>query len=288
MVDAPRAIVEVGRHDSDNSVTGSSDELRRAESWLRALRETEAAASWPPLSVQIRQPLPAHRGLGSGTQLALAVGRAVSVLQDKHVSTPELARRLGRGRRSAVGVYGFDLGGLIVDAGLRSGDDLGQLAAHADVPDDWRWLLVWPEQTAGLAGDDEASAFRNLDPVPEETTGRLARLVLTEILPAMHHRDARAFAEALDDYGQLVGRIFEPIQGGVVSSAASPVWNWLRNAGVRGVAQTSWGPTLAAFCESPAAADALRQALLAASRDLPAVTVLVAPPRNRGADIALS
>ncbi|MEI6367946.1 MAG: hypothetical protein WCP23_12745, partial [Planctomycetota bacterium] len=80
----------------------------------------------------------AHVGIGSGTQLALAVAAGMRHLYRTPASpeghgeeedpaqhewafdTPdalELARAVGRGKRSCVGVYGFSRGGLIVEAG---------------------------------------------------------------------------------------------------------------------------------------------------------------------------
>src|SRR5262245_34212164 len=54
----------------------------------------------------LRVPRP-HTGLGSGTQLAMAVARALAELIERDDLPPhELAALAGRGKRSAIGVHG--------------------------------------------------------------------------------------------------------------------------------------------------------------------------------------
>src|SRR5262245_47924934 len=62
----------------------------------------------PRCRLQIRQAIPEHAGLGSGTQLALAVAAGLSAFIDLPAQSPqELALSVNRGLRSAVGTYGF-------------------------------------------------------------------------------------------------------------------------------------------------------------------------------------
>src|SRR5690349_8569221 len=53
--------------------------------------------------VVVHRALQPHAGLGSGTQLALAVGRALAELHGIDADAPALARAVGRARRSAIG-----------------------------------------------------------------------------------------------------------------------------------------------------------------------------------------
>jgi len=288
IVEAPRTVVEVWRGDQPDAGDFSPDfdGQQRAEAGLREyLHGVSQQEAVKPLSVRVRETLPTHRGLGAGTQLALAVARAAAELLREKVTTETLALRLHRGQRSAVGIYGFDQGGLIVDAGKTDRGPVGQLAARAEFPPGWRWMLVWPERSTGLAGDQELAAFQTLAPFPDQLSGRLARIVLTEILPAVESRDFGSFAAALDEYGEFVGRAFEPMQGGVVHAASRPIWSALRSLGVRGIAQTSWGPTLALACESATSAESLRSKLLAPGHDWPPITAIITPARNRGAEV---
>ena len=69
--------------------------------------------------VRVHRTLPRHVGLGSGTQLALAVARALAELYDVESDARALARAVGRGKRSAIGTWTFDDGGLVVEGGRR-------------------------------------------------------------------------------------------------------------------------------------------------------------------------
>ena len=68
----------------------------------------------------VEEAVPAHVGLGSGTQIALAIAAGVRRLHDLPLDMGGDAIRLGRGARSGVGIGLFDRGGLVVDGGHRS------------------------------------------------------------------------------------------------------------------------------------------------------------------------
>jgi beta-RFAP synthase len=72
-------------------------------------------------AIHVHGMLPAHVGLGSGTQLALAVARALAELYGLDTDARSLARAVGRGKRSAIGTWTFDDGGLVVEGGRRAG-----------------------------------------------------------------------------------------------------------------------------------------------------------------------
>ena len=107
----------------------------RAMAFARRLVETLKAANPAPLIPQhlvIETCAPEHAGLGTGTQLGLAVGRALALawgLQDLEVE--QIARRIGRGQRSALGIHGFSQGGFLVEGGKGN---------SSEAPAPW-----WPE-----------------------------------------------------------------------------------------------------------------------------------------------
>ncbi|MDE2456135.1 MAG: beta-ribofuranosylaminobenzene 5'-phosphate synthase, partial [Burkholderiales bacterium] len=86
-------------------------ELDRVAAHLHRLRERFARPQ--PLMLRLRRVLPAHAGLGSGTQLALALGSAFARWHGIEASSAQIAACLGRGRRSGIGIAGFDHGGLL-------------------------------------------------------------------------------------------------------------------------------------------------------------------------------
>ncbi|WP_337287733.1 beta-ribofuranosylaminobenzene 5'-phosphate synthase family protein, partial [Candidatus Methylomirabilis sp.] len=73
--------------------------------------------------ISVKTTIPAHTGLGSGTQLALSVAAALARLFSIDADVRELAGVMGRGRRSGIGIAAFERGGFIVDAGRRISTD---------------------------------------------------------------------------------------------------------------------------------------------------------------------
>lgn len=250
--------------------------------WRETERRSQNAAI--PVAIEVVKHTPAHSGLGSGTQLALAVGRGLAELSGREEApAEEIATRLGRGRRSAVGVHGFERGGFLVDAGKRPGEDVGGLAARCAVPSSWRFVLIVPEGGEGLAGQQEEAAFAGLAAMPAETSGRLCRLALTELLPAVRAADCARFGAALDEYGTAVGEFFAPVQGGCFAHPlAGELADWLRKQGFAGVAQSSWGPTLCVVVPGSESAEECRRMVLADER-FGGCRVHVSAGRNRPA-----
>lgn len=205
-----------------------------------------------PVAFQVEQAPPEHVGLGTGTQLGLAVGRLLGTLAglpDLPLST--LATLAGRGRRSGVGLHGFARGGLIVDGGRGPGTILPPLLAHHPWPRHWSVLLVIPRLPAGLHGVAELSAFADLPPISEAITDRLARLVLLGLLPALVERDLPRFGAALTEMQERVGAIFAGAQGGPFAHPElEALAHRLLGLGLHGVGQSSWGPTLYGFSEA--------------------------------------
>src|SRR5439155_10063571 len=71
----------------------------------------------PRVRLCLHRTIPPHAGLGSGTQLALAVARATAELYGLPTDVTTLARAVDRGRRSAVGTWTFALGGFVLEGG---------------------------------------------------------------------------------------------------------------------------------------------------------------------------
>jgi len=137
----------------------------------------------------------------------------------------------------------------------------------------------------GLAGGREEAAFDRLPPMPPETTGRLCALALTAILPAVREAEFTPFAEALFEYGKTVGEFFAPVQGGGFASAEmGALVARLRRAGCAGIAQSSWGPTLAVVTPEEATARQLKDDLTGGSFG-GRYSCRIAGPRNVGASI---
>ena len=236
--------------------------VRPSETWEatgdraeRALEVAKQVASRlpeiRPAHIAIKRVPREHVGLGVGTQLSLAVARALTCLYGlDDVSACDLARISGRGLRSGVGIHGFSRGGFIVDAGRRGPDQIPTLLNAIPFPERWSILLATPREDQGLHGKAEIGAFETLKEMPVATTERICRLLFLQVLPAVIEEDLEAFGEGLSEIQRLVGEIFAPVQGG---SFASPQTergiDAMTKAGLKGVGQSSWGPTLYGFLD---------------------------------------
>ena len=204
-----------------------------------------------PVAVQIHAAPPQHVGLGLGTQLGLSIATGLDRLFDRHSTLVERARSVGRGLRSAVGAHGFERGGLIIEHGKQNGEDLGELAVHVPLPEDWHVLLVRAQGSQGLAGSAEIQAFASLeDGSAAAHRGELRALLFDDLLPAAVAQNFGEFSEAVFHYGLRAGEMFASAQGGPFQNPSiADLVAYCRDHGVRGVGQSSWGPTV--FCWFP-------------------------------------
>ncbi|HVT28742.1 MAG TPA: hypothetical protein VHE81_12075, partial [Lacipirellulaceae bacterium] len=241
--------------------------------------------SLPACEIAVESP-PNHVGLGVGTQLALAVAaglRRFFGLAD--VSVEEFAMAVGRGARSAVGTYGFKQGGLIVDAGKIAGETMGRLCRRVELPDGWRFVLVCRKDARGLAGSSESGAFARLPPVPLEVTDELWAITREQMLPAVEQQDCGMFGESVYRFGRLAGESFSAVQGGPFANAEiARLVKSIRDFGVPGVGQSSWGPMVFAVTENEEEARRLVE-WLGRTRDGIAYEITVARPNNTGAEV---
>lgn len=241
-----------GNSDSVQGSPGSNTKIREA---LAAIRNT-----CPDLyrdrfyDLKLHSEIAQHCGFGSGTQLSLAVAQALASLSEEtSLTSVELAQRVQRGARSALGIHGFTTGGFLVEGGKQTADEISPLVVRADFPEDWHILLVTPTNRAGISGYIEADAIQQLGPMPTATTEKLCRLALMQLAPAVQSHDFEEFTTGLTEFGHVVGEFFRPAQGGIFADPQMvELEQKLINRGVRGIAQTSWGPTLSIICQDAA------------------------------------
>lgn len=250
----------------------------------------------PGASVTLRETLPRHTGLGSGTQLALATLAGVARAHDRAPAARERAPDLGRGGRSGVGVAAFERGGFVLDAGHPTArfttdrPDVGSwevpaVAARHTIPDDWRFLVITPEAPPGRNGDEEDASMRAaVERAEPGIADRVAGVVTRRVLPAIAEGRAEAFGAAVAEVGRLNGAWYADEQGGVYRPPVGDLVAALdADPAVFGAGQSSWGPAVFGVTDASradAAAAAGEDALDAAGVG---GTVRVVRGRNRGA-----
>ncbi|GAA0715463.1 beta-ribofuranosylaminobenzene 5'-phosphate synthase [Halorubrum trapanicum] len=249
--------------------------------------------------ITVRESLPRHAGLGSGTQLAAATLAAVATAHGEPARVRERAPALGRGGRSGVGVATFERGGFVLDAGHptarfttdRPADGewtVPPVAARHTVPDDWRFLLVEPDADAGRSGAAEDDAMRTaVERAEPGIADRIGGIVTRRVLPAIATGNAESFGAAVAEIGRLNGAWYADEQGGVYRPPVGEVVASLSGASpVFGAGQSSWGPTVYGVTDADhadAAAEAGERALDAAGVGGEVAVVRAA---NEGARIA--
>ena len=218
-------------------------EAGRAAEHLAAMQTATGLDA--PLHLHLHEVLPAHAGFGSGTQLALAIGRAFAALHHLDLPTVAIARLLGRGLRSGIGIAGFEEGGLLLDGGPGADGGVAPLLARLTVPAEWRVLLVLDTTHSGLSGGPEKDAIEALPRFAQADAAAACHEVLMRVMPGAATGDFAAFAAGINRLQQLVGGHFAPAQGGglFASSAVAKVCHWLAAQTPCATGQSSWGPT---------------------------------------------
>lgn len=294
MIDRPAYALRVSVSSSDRDSFGGPAEARaRVAGFVERLRNGvhNHKLSHASFDFEVLQAMPAHRGFGSGTQLALAVAAAVQQIV-KLMSDLSL-EPLGRACRSAVGSAGFFRGGFVLDPAPAEEPDRSDCGndfpfpgvVHRTVPEKWRTVIVDPRSASGPSGTSESEAFGRLRTMSPALTQRLRDLAEREILSALDAGDFSAFAQCTSEFNGLVGSHFASEQGGIYAHPlicrlsrllAETDWPYL--------AQSSWGPVAAIFCENQDSAETLRGFL---SSNIPEreADIFIAAPRNRGADV---
>ena len=216
-----------------------------------------AALEVPGVSVTVDRRLPRHVGLGSGTQLALAVLQATAATHGVDVSVREQAPALGRAGRSGIGVATFESGGFVADAGHPTGRfttdppaegdwTVPPVVTRHDLPEDWRFLVVIPAIDPGRSGDDEDDSIRRvIEAADPHIADDIAGLLTRRLLPAAAEGRLEAFGEAIAAIGHKNGAWYTDVQGGVFRPPAGELVDTLSASPVvTGVGQSSWGPTV--------------------------------------------
>ncbi len=230
------------------------DDSNRAQQY--ALKILQAYGLPRELSLSVKSAIPTHAGLGSGTQLALAIAKAISELFGLNRDIRDLAQMLGRGQRSGIGIGVFESGGFVFDGGHAAQTVVPPLLARFEFPRQWWAVLICDDKHQGLNGAAEITAFESIQPMEQVVAAELCRLTLLGVFPALVEGDFTSFSAHIASIQEAVGTHFGPCQGGQFTSpVVADVMRWIRERHkVIGIGQTSWGPTGFAFVEGEARA----------------------------------
>jgi beta-ribofuranosylaminobenzene 5'-phosphate synthase len=214
---------------------------------------------------------PSHVGLGSKTQLSLAIATAIMKLkQINNISIKELTRLMERGGTSGIGWRGFTSGGFIVDAGHEFGvgkeketylpssastsaDPALTIFRHP-IPEHWRFVLVIPNIKKGAYGDEEVSIFQTHAPIPKTEVNEVSHQILMKIIPGILKKDIVCFGEGLKRI-QSIG--FKRIEIELQHDIVKNILKFFKEYKVKAYGMSSFGPSVVAITESDEEANVL-------------------------------
>ncbi|MEM1983553.1 MAG: hypothetical protein QW596_01960 [Sulfolobales archaeon] len=203
-----------------------------------------------------------HVGLGSRTRVLLTAYVALTNYLGVEINPTAIAKLLGK-KISGVGIYSFFYGNLVVDSGLRMNDDsitYPKLLHIYEVPDNWYLIIVMPEGFRGLSEEEEYNIIKNVESFPKQD---LLYKEFVSLLTSLSLGDFNNFTKALSNMQRLIGEYFSKYQGGLFAhDADTELVKYLEREGVRGVGQSSWGPTIYGFVDNYAKALSVRTSVL--------------------------
>lgn len=219
--------------------------------------------------ITVEESIPAHIGLGSGTQLSLAVGVVLARLYKLDLTFEDIVSMLLPNVKLDVCIGIFKDGGLVVASGIPTEGKLVDSPGYTPpivfqhpIPPDWHFVLVSPETATEFGGNRPVIPIDPLPPVPPEDVGLICRLLVMQLLPAVIEGNIDEFGQALTEIQWTIGKQFAPIQGGPYSHpAAEGIVRILLNSGATGAGQSSWGPTVYAVAEGAELATQLEAGL---------------------------
>jgi len=280
-IDQPSTELTLERCEADAVAGPEEARAQRALERFKALLKLDRN-----YRLSVSETIPAHAGLGSGTQLAMAVGAALAALEGLETELRSLGEMQNRGARSAIGMAAFERGGFVVDGGRGARDRAPPVVARAAFPSAWRVLLVLDPRNMGVHGRREVEAFENLEPMREDVSAELCRTTLMQLLPALAETDIEAFGQAVSEVQRINGQYFASEQGGGIWSSpeVAELVRQMASLGAVGIGQSSWGPTGFAFVPSSAKAREILVALDAGAK-AKGLSLVAARGRNHGAKV---
>lgn len=247
----------------------------------------------PKVKIEIKEHIPEHKGLGSGSQLGLALLTGMAKIYNISYNNRELAGIADRGLRSGVGITAFEKGGFIIDSGKKRlapgkmSNAPPKALIRYDFPASWHFVLVIPEKKIGLSGEQEKEAIRYISP-SRKISEEICRLVMMQLLPSLAEEDIERFGKAISEIDIKTGTFFKPVQGGIYSERSSyGIIRRMLESGAAGAGQSSWGPAVYGLIhknDAPLLAEEMKDFM---EQKKIKGDVIITQARNRGAKVVI-
>jgi beta-RFAP synthase len=283
-IDHPNVIIEA-EHSRNLSIEGQETELAHA----LAERFFNAYHLQPNVHINVKKAIPSHVGLGSGTQFSLAVAVSLARLFNVQASVQELTFAMDRAKRTGVGTAIFEKGGFVVDGGKAIGASakFPPLIYRQAFPNKWRFIVAVPNLAEGISNSHENLAFNKITKMSAEEVGKICRLIMLKLLPAIAEVNIKNFGEALTTIQEVIGRYFAQVQGGTFTRPdIADCLEFLQKTGAYGVGQSSWGPAFYGIVKQEEAKQVLAKVQTHINKTVGG-QAFIAKANNKGATIRL-
>ena len=248
------------RKDDRLSVSGQTVFSDRIEQLANAIAKDHEIGG---VTIEVIREFRAHVGLGSGTQIALAVGTAISRLYDLNLNTTDIARLAGRGGTSGIGVAAYEFGGFIIDGGHKNKEEFlpssasgrygpAPVLVRQEFPD-WNIVLAIPN-LRGASDKPEINVFQQQCPLPLGEVQALCHVLLMEMLPAVVERDVERFGRSINRV-QTLGFKRRELE---LQPFCAELIDFMRENGAIGAGMSSFGPTVYAITDDKQLQTAVR------------------------------
>jgi beta-ribofuranosylaminobenzene 5'-phosphate synthase len=248
------------------------------------------------VSITVRKYYPSHIGLGSGSQLMLAIAQGIAEIFGRSLPVKDLAHLVGRGGTSGIGTGAFENGGFIIDGGHRFGQngeksDFRPSSASWDVrpppvivrhefPAEWGILLAIPNLPAGASGTKEAEIFKTHCPIPVEEVRKLCHEILMRMLPGIVEKDLDLLGSSVNAIQELG---FKKVELSLQPKQIPELMERMRSAGAVCSGMSSFGPTVYAIGDSDM--KQIEQEARSCLNEYTGGTTLITQGRNTGASL---
>ncbi len=291
-LDEPNILLEAERSEDLQAYGENADRA------LDAARAVQKHLGLGGARLQIRRGYRMHVGLGGGTQLGIAAGKALCELYGQQLSVREIARIIHRGGTSGIGTAAFEAGGFLIDGGHSYGPGKDKMSfspsaacggvrpaaitMRHDFPRNWKIILALPEIAAGAHGKREVDIFREYCPLPLAEVHELCYQILVRMVPSL-------VEENLDDFGAAINRVqeigFKKVEVMLQHPVVHRLMAEMRKAGAACAGLSSFGPAVYAITDTQSRdiESAAREAMKEVGGE-----VLITRARNEGARVRMA
>ncbi len=271
----PSTIVETGTHTNDPFVLDIRNRVCKEE--INEIND--------PV---IKSHPPRHVGLGSTTQLSLAIAKYYSLECGKNYSIEKLAELTNRGEISGIGVHGFKKGGFLIDGGkpIRKKHHVPTLVTRLSFPSEWRIIIAIPVGKKGYSESEERRIFDEGITTSKDIEKELKHTLLSKIIPGIITKNIIVFGEGVIRIQELIGKVFSPYQEGIYSTTeTSKLIEILKQSGATGTGQSSWGPLAYGFVHYKQLKDTIEKIEKIIYKENLKTDIIVTKARNKGYQI---